>query len=1028
MFKHLQKLLLIAALCLPWVTQAQDDSCTLKIVGYDSYGDGWNGGTLTIMQGTTTVLSYTMSDNDLDSVLVTIANAPTSFSWSSGSYDTEVSFEIYHSSGVLLYSVQNPTAGPLFSMSAPCSSCFAPDGLHVDSLTSDYARVVWTGTSTSYGIIWGETTDVADDAGTETSSTDNYFEMTNLTAGTGYTLLIWSECDGGENSDTLTLTFASIGEAVSEFPYSTGFETGDDIAWSYVNDANNQWVVGSATARTGTNSLYISNNNGTANDYTNSGTQFSYAYRPINITDAGQFVISFDWHANGESNYDYLRAWIAPSTAQLTAGHDPEGGTSAYNYTTSTPAGWIDLGGKMNLQTTWQTQVSTPNIAAGNYFLVFMWANDASGGSQPAAAVDNVIITALTCPSPTDVTATVDEDNEVVDITWVDSINSAWDVVYGPMGFVPDDNSDIESVTTTSYQITDVETGFFDVYVRANCGSDDNSMWVGPINFSYGITVMNMATTGSDTLYSCAATIYDDGGPTGNYSGNCQSTLVIYPGTPGQNVVVSGTSYTEGSFDYLYIYEGVGTSGEQLWSDYGVSQTQTFGPFTAEAITVVFHSDGSVNYSGFEINVSCIAPSDCQRPSTFTATNVTPDSVYFEWVDSIGSNWAIAYGPAGTPMSSPNMTYVDFNDVEGAIGNLTPNTEYDFHLMTICGNNEGDTSWTRDLTVRTACSYIGVLPWTQDFEAATSGGSTSSTFVDCMYRLNNGSSYFGYPYVSSSSTYNHTPNGGKGLYWYNTTTQGSYGDYQIIVMPGIDFDSFNISNLQFKFWAKSSSSSYYPVFQVGVMTNPNDPNSFVEISNINVGNSTVWTEYTTALGTYTGDGHFIALRALRPTSSWYAYVDDLTIEPIPNCPPVIDLTVVGTTTQGAILRWSYMEGVISDEPDGYEVEYYEVGSTNAPVTVSTTNPYLILNGLTPNTEYKLYARVDCSDGLGAADSVTFSTVGFGCAEIDSTNSHFDTIGNGTGTSSYFPTYTCYNYSLSQQIYTAAEFNDGRALT
>ena len=1037
-YKFLMPLVAIVALALPASIVAQT-TCQIKIVGQDAYADGWNGGSLAVMQGGTTVATFNAAgaDNDgegpeLDSTLVTVSDGPISFVWTSGTYDDEVSIWIYSSNGTLLFQVEYPTAGTIFSMANACSNCVAPAGLNVDSLTTDYARVVWSGDADGYGIVYGESADVANDNGTETSTTDNYFEMTNLTSGTGYTVMIWSECDGGETSDTAVYTFNTVGDPVTVFPYLTGFEEGEDGAWSFVNDATNKWYIGTGAARSGVRGLYISDNNGTTAGYNTSGVQFSYAYRIFTLPETGLYSVGFDWKANGEGSYDYLRAWLAPAQddTMLTAGHDPVGGTDSYSYTTATPTGWVDLGGKMNLQTTWQSVHATPELAGGSYMFVFMWANDGSGGTNPGACVDNIQLSQLTCPAPENLAVNVNETDGYAEVTWVDSLGTAWELFYGSTGSTPTSESDIESVSTTSYQIqlSDLEQGFYDVYVRTACGSDDNSFWIGPVTFSNGVLVMNMSATGSDTIHSCAATIYDNGGPSGNYSANCQSTLVIYPGNPGDYVVVSGNSYTEGSFDYLTIYSGVGTTGEVLWTDNGVTAHQNFGPFTSEEITVVFHSDGSVNYDGFEINVSCVAPSDCQRPATFDAVSVTPDSIYFEWVDSIGSNWAIAYGPAGTPLSSQNITYVDFSDTEGAIGNLTPNTLYDFYLMTICGNGEGDTSWTRDLTIRTACNYIDSLPWTQNFESAPTGSSNNATFVECMNRLNNGTSYFGYPYVSSSSDYNHTPGGSKGLYWYNTTTLNTYGDYQIIVMPGIDFDYFAINELQLKFWARSSSTSYSPVFQVGVMTNPLDANTFTQLGTVNVGNNTEWTEYTTALGTYEGTGHYIAIRALRPSSSWYAYVDDITIERVPNCPPVVDLTLGGTTTQGAYLHWNYMEGVLEDAPDSYELELYEVGTNNQPVTFTTNEPNIAINGLTASTDYKLYVRVDCGDGLGAPDSISFSTLGFGCAEIDTAQSFIDTIIDGTVTNTYIPSYSTYEYSLTQQIFTAAEIGHGGGIT
>ena len=69
------------------------------------------------------------------------------------------------------------------------------------------------------------------------------------------------------------------------------------------------------------------------------------------------------------------------------------------------------------------------------------------------------------------------------------------------------------------------------------------------------------------------------------------------------------------------------------------------------------------------------------------------------------------------------------------------------------------------------CTFLDSLPFFYGFEDAATG--TTAAFPYCWNRLNNGSSYGYYPYVGSSSSYNHTPGGSKGLYWYNNTTTGT---------------------------------------------------------------------------------------------------------------------------------------------------------------------------------------------------------------------------------------------------------------
>ena len=275
----------------------------------------------------------------------------------------------------------------------------------------------------------------------------------------------------------------SWGQAVTTFPYTTGFELGDDTNWTFVNNSTNAWYIGDAVSNTGTEALYISNDGGTSNSYTNSTLQVSYAYRTFTVDQAGQMAISFDWQCYGESNYDYLRAWIAPSSFTFTAGQLPDGSTYTSGYTTTTPTGWIDLGGKMNVHSQWQNQVSTFSIDAGTYNLVFMWANDGSAGTQPPAAIDNVQLTQLTCPQPINLSATPTTGGGV-DLSWVENGSATqWLVAYDVMPLaVPSAATNVEIASDTAYALSGLaDNTIYYIYVASVCGAGDTSFWTSTI-------------------------------------------------------------------------------------------------------------------------------------------------------------------------------------------------------------------------------------------------------------------------------------------------------------------------------------------------------------------------------------------------------------------------------------------------------------------------------------------------------------------------------------------------------------------
>jgi len=65
----------------------------------------------------------------------------------------------------------------------------------------------------------------------------------------------------------------------------------------------------------------------------------------------------------------------------------------------------------------------------------------------------------------------------------------------------------------------------YTLYYRSNC-SGNYGAWLGPVAFNTFITV---PASGSNSLTLCNATIYDSGGPAGNYQNNETGYLTIYP-------------------------------------------------------------------------------------------------------------------------------------------------------------------------------------------------------------------------------------------------------------------------------------------------------------------------------------------------------------------------------------------------------------------------------------------------------------------------------------------------------------------
>ena len=183
--------------------------------------------------------------------------------------------------------------------------------------------------------------------------------------------------------------------------YSTDFDSICD--WTLINGScANAWSWGTAANNGGTHGLYISNDGGTTNAYTNTSSAMVYATKTLDL-EAGAYHFSFDWKANGQSSYDYLRVALVPAAVNLQAGTSKPSGFGV----ATLPTGWIALdgGSKLNSSTEWQTVGNDIMVPTdGTYKMVLAWWNNSSGGSNPPAAIDNVSICNIACPKPFNLT------------------------------------------------------------------------------------------------------------------------------------------------------------------------------------------------------------------------------------------------------------------------------------------------------------------------------------------------------------------------------------------------------------------------------------------------------------------------------------------------------------------------------------------------------------------------------------------------------------------------------------------------
>ena len=383
----------------------------------------------------------------------------------------------------------------------------------------------------------------------------------------------------------------------------------------------------------------------------------------------------------------------------------------------------------------------------------------------------------------------------------------------------------------------------------------------------------------------------------------------------------------------------------------------------------------------------------CAHPVGLMVSNITSETADLTWSEvGTASTWYVEYGLAGfTPGEGTTETSYD---TTYTLTGLNPNTEYDVYVWSDCGGLES-TSITANF--RTDCGPIVALPYTEDFESGIYSTSQDN-YILCWSRYASDPAH--YMYVPSNS-YAHSGTHFLDSHWTS-------GCYVIAIAPAID-QSIDISQLMVNFYACRTGN--YGTLEVGIMDDPEADSTFVPIDTIDLSymNTYAYDEKYVKFNNYTGTGKYIAFRVANATSCGY-YIDDVTIDYAPSCSPVSGLDISEVTGTSALVSW---EAGYFGTVANYTLEYSESGQDNwTTVSNLDTNSYM-LSGLNFSSYYDIRVKTNCEDMSESGwTTLTFRTNCLVGGDV--------TVGDGTSTNSFLPSYSFYNYSYTQQLFTAEE--------
>lgn len=853
-------------------------------------------------------------------------------------------------------------------------NCLEPTGLAVFDIEEHSAKFTWSveeGSDYVYAVALASAGEPAEDA--FVAATDSML-ISGLVDNTDYIVYLRRSC-AGSYSASISAAFHTL-MAPATAPFADDFEAGNN--WMFINgNLTNAWSYGEAAHNgEGTHAIYISNDGGATNAYTNSSAVVVYAVKTF-ILEEGVYTFRYDWKANGESSYDYLRVALIPDSIELVAATSVPSGLS----TTAFPAAWhaipLDGGEKLNGVTEWQTvTASNLNVPAGAYKVVFLWKDDTSGGSQTPAAIDNFSISKITCLPVAELVVS-DITASSATIAWTaQEGQEAWQIVYSADPDFDLAEADPIDVASNPYALADLLTDtLYNVYVRANCGDEDGvSVW-SQISFR--------------TAKSCQ----------------------MPDNLAAADITISSASIS---------WNGYGQAGFNLRYIHGIDTVVVPGVESPYALTDL---EDATDYS-VQVQVACdeenwseaLLFTTLQAPASIPYANDFETKNGWSFINSSYAN-AWSYGTAAHNGEGTHALYISNNG--GAANAYNAGSQAAVYATKLFQFEDGVYNFKYDWKANGESNYdllcVALVPDTLELSATASGIFSLPAGWTALHngiKLNLSSSWTteSFDLAVEAGLYKVV------LLWRN---DGSTGTQTPAAVDNISIKKLTclkpINLTTSDVYAHSAKLSWsageegQSAWQIALDTiaafNPDTLSNLIDVNDT----SYIFTD-------------------LNPTTRYYAYVrancgedgtsDWSAIKSFTTtvaCPAPTGLAAELTPGNGSIATLTWNAG----EAQAWQVEYSLNSNMSDSLVLNVTEPVANLTGLTAEATYYARVKADCGelDGQSAYSAII---------SFLPTNIYSIVVNDGTNTNNYVPIYGTYvdeGNTASQFIVPAAELQE-----
>lgn len=367
----------------------------------------------------------------------------------------------------------------------------------------------------------------------------------------------------------------------------------------------------------------------------------------------------------------------------------------------------------------------------------------------------------------------------------------------------------------------------------------------------------------------------------------------------------------------------------------------------------------------------------CKKVQDVVAENVDSTSATIKWpAAGVETKWNVKVST--TALDDPDAVTADIFDgaVETApqkqLTDIPDGTDFFVYVQTVREDQDCTGDWSNVFTFTTKCKAMA-LPFIEDFTSY----EAANIILPCSYVSGDDPTYSS---ASTSTTTTFINSVGKKTVYrlYSAKDKSNYW-----ALPLMSIDSVKRLTLTLDITASTSTLTSYTAiwhyFEVGVMTDPENPSTFVTLYSDSLNGlqaSPTWVERSYNMKDYGGDerGNFGKYIAIHPTAcrqtlksngnisntGVYLYLNNIVIEETPACAAPKGVTAEEFDYDTARLSWNGPAGCSS-----YDVMVYTsadaVPGVDTPVaTATSTTTSAVVNGLVGNTVYYAFVRANCT--------------------------------------------------------------------